>query len=85
MDTVLGARFREAGFVTIGKTNTPELGIVPTTEPEAYGPTHNPWDLGRSVLSGLVVLLAGTALLRALRRASRRAAFDAVPVFTRQE
>ncbi len=48
VDTFLGARFREAGFVTIGKTNTPELGIVPTTEPLAYGPTHNPWDLGRS-------------------------------------
>jgi amidase len=48
VDTFLGTRFRDAGFVTIGKTNTPELGIVPTTEPEAYGPTHNPWDLGRS-------------------------------------
>ncbi len=48
VDTFLGARFRRAGFVTIGKTNTPELGIVPTTEPLAYGPTHNPWDLGRS-------------------------------------
>jgi amidase len=48
VDTFLGERFRRAGFVTIGKTNTPELGIVPTTEPEAYGPTHNPWDLGRS-------------------------------------
>jgi amidase len=48
VDTFLGTRFRDAGFVTIGKTNTPELGIVPTTEPEAYGPTHNPWDLERS-------------------------------------
>jgi amidase len=48
VDTFLGARFRDAGFVTIGKTNTPELGIVPTTEPEAYGATHNPWDLERS-------------------------------------
>jgi len=48
VDTFLGERFREAGFVTIGKTNTPELGILPTTEPDAYGPTHNPWDLGRS-------------------------------------
>ncbi len=48
MDTYLGARFRDAGFVTIGKTNTPELGILPTTEPDAYGATHNPWDTGRT-------------------------------------
>jgi amidase len=48
VDTYLGARFRDAGLVTIGKTNTPELGILPTTEPDAYGPTHNPWDLGRT-------------------------------------
>ncbi len=45
VDTVLGARFRDAGFVTIGKTNVPELGILPTTEPRAYGATHNPWNL----------------------------------------
>ena len=37
VDTYLAQRFRAAGFVTIGKTNTPELGILPTTEPEAYG------------------------------------------------
>ena len=48
MDTYLAMRFREAGFVTIGKTNTPELGILPTTEPKAYGPSRNPWDLSRS-------------------------------------
>ncbi|MQA76137.1 MAG: amidase [Solirubrobacterales bacterium] len=48
VDSYLGLRLREAGFVTIGKTNTPELGILPTTEPDAYGPSRNPWDLERS-------------------------------------
>jgi amidase len=47
-DTYLAAAFRRAGFVFVGKTNTPELGILPTTEPASYGPTHNPWDLERS-------------------------------------
>jgi amidase len=47
-DTHLAARFREAGFVFLGKTNTPELGILPATEPDAHGPTRNPWDTGRS-------------------------------------
>ncbi len=44
VDTFLGARFRDAGFVTIGKTNVPELGILPTTESRAYGAARNPWD-----------------------------------------
>jgi amidase len=48
VDTFLGGRFRDAGFVTIGKTNTPELGILPTTEPRAYGPSRNPWDPERT-------------------------------------
>jgi len=33
-----------AGFVFVGKTNTPELGLMPTTEPLAKGPAHNPWN-----------------------------------------
>src|SRR3954466_11146235 len=48
VDTYLAQRFKQAGFVTIGKTNTPELGILPTTEPKAYGPSRNPWDTTRS-------------------------------------
>jgi amidase len=47
-DTYLASRFRAAGFVFVGKTNTPELGILPTTEPLAFGPTRNPWATDRS-------------------------------------
>ena len=41
-DSWLTARYRAAGFVFVGRTNTPELGLVPTTEPVAHGPTRNP-------------------------------------------
>jgi amidase len=47
-DTYLAAKFRAAGFIFVGKTNVPELGPVPTTEPVAHGPTHNPWDTSRT-------------------------------------
>jgi amidase len=41
-------RVREAGFVIVGKTTLPEMGILPTTEPRRFGPTHNPWDVERT-------------------------------------
>ena len=42
------AALKRAGMVPLGKTNAPELGTVPYTEPELFGPTRNPWDLDRS-------------------------------------
>lgn len=41
-------KLERAGFVIVGKTNTPEFGLMPTTEPQAYGPTHNPWNVAHS-------------------------------------
>src|SRR2546423_6676744 len=41
-------KLERAGFVIVGKANTPEFGLMPTAEPQAYGPTHNPWDLAHS-------------------------------------
>jgi|SRR5579871_653208 len=47
-DSVLTARFRNAGLIPLGKTNVPEFGMVPTTESKLYGPAANPFDLARS-------------------------------------
>jgi amidase len=47
-DAFLVRRLRAAGFVIVGKTNLPEMGILPTTEPRRHGPSRNPWDLERT-------------------------------------
>jgi amidase len=47
-DSELMARFRRAGLMLVGTTQTPELGYNPTTETRLFGPVHNPWDLARS-------------------------------------
>lgn len=44
IDSHVTTRYRDAGFVLVGRTNTPELGLVATTEPVAYGPSRNPWN-----------------------------------------
>ncbi len=47
-DSELVKRFRKAGFIILGKTNTPEFGIVPTTESAFLGKCRNPWNLERT-------------------------------------
>lgn len=42
-DSNLVRRFRESGLITLGRTNSPELGSLPVTEPLSLGPTRNPW------------------------------------------
>ena len=41
-------RFVDAGLMMLGRTNSPELGSLPVTEPEAWGPTRNPWNLNHT-------------------------------------
>jgi amidase len=70
-DAFVVRRLREAGFVVVGKTNLPEFGILPVTEPRRFGPTRNPWDPERTpggssggaaaaVASGMVPLAHGS-------------------------
>lgn len=46
--SLLAARFEEAGVQMLGKSSSPEFGIMGVTEPEVWGPCRNPWDLTRT-------------------------------------
>jgi amidase len=78
IESELAARYRRAGLVVLGKTNTPELGMSPSCEPVLFGPTRNPWDLDRStsgssggsaaaVAAGLVAVAHGNDLGGSIR------------------
>lgn len=43
-DSYLAEKFAAAGLISVGKSNTPEFGLTVTTEPDAYGPSRNPWN-----------------------------------------
>jgi len=69
-DSELVRRFKNAGLVTLGKTNCPEFGLLGYTEPELHGTTRNPWNTEHSpggssggsaaaVASGMVPLASG--------------------------
>ncbi len=47
-DATLVSRFKQTGVNIFGKTNTPELGLMGITEPQAFGATSTPWDTSRS-------------------------------------
>jgi amidase len=70
-DTAVVRRIRDAGFVIVGKTNTPEFGTTAFTESELNGAARNPWNTERTaggssggaavaVASGLVPIAHAT-------------------------
>jgi amidase len=77
-DQELAVRYRKAGLVTLGKTNTCEFGLMPAAEPVLFGPTHNPWKPGYStngssggsaaaVASGMVPMAHGNDMGGSIR------------------
>ncbi len=48
VDSVLARRYEAAGLQVLGKTNTPEFGIMGITESELRGPARNPWNPDRT-------------------------------------
>jgi len=70
-DSEITARLRRAGLVIAGKSDTPEMGLAPSTEPCLFGPTRNPWKLSHSaggssggaaaaVATGMLPMVHGT-------------------------
>lgn len=64
-------RIKQAGFIILGKTATPELGSLPYTEPPGFPPARNPWNLdytpggssggaAASVAAGLCAIAQGS-------------------------
>ncbi|MCB0534138.1 MAG: amidase [Lewinellaceae bacterium] len=47
-DSFAVQKMKRAGLLILGKTNTPELGLTPFTEPKLFGPTKNPWNHAHS-------------------------------------
>ena len=72
------ARWLKAGLVMLGRTNTPEFAMQVVSEPELWGPAHNPWDLARTpagssggsaaaVAAGIVPCAGGNDLAGSIR------------------
>jgi amidase len=69
-DSELVKRLKKTGLIALGKTNTPEFGLMAITEPELFGPARNPWNIectpggssggsAAAVASGMVPLASG--------------------------